>query len=282
MDLCLLESNGCSLPISLKRVLAKLCSSLKTNNRLLALKWVEIALQIIVSQGNVPAGPILLAGAEFHGFVRGCSPASILVSLRVSGWPRITLWEHDIKSAFESCDLDVIVSNHPLRSRLPRVLSLVGSIMSSDLIVRSALLSDKIFSHPDFVAASIKQFPGIQPGIRNFTTNELIQGSPISPILFILYIAALSFGEIPSGGIKRSLWVYGDNVYSVSSLPPCWNNCQWKPPVRLGTRGKTLGLEYHLDDAGRLVVSHSNEAYSLGVQRKLDQQLATVVKGSGV
>jgi len=55
-------------------------------------------------------------------------------------------------------------------------------------------------------------------------------------------------------------------------------NCHWKEPSSLGRSGKTLGLDYRFLSDGRLVVNHVNEAYRLGVQRKLDAYVTGKLK----
>jgi len=275
-NLCLLESNDQQINNRLRRVLALLNKSLIGNDLTRSIELSSTALKMVMDYYNVPCGPLILGDAEFHGFVPGCSSSSILISLQDSGWPLEIFWEHDIKAAFESCNLSVLRSNFKLLG-IPNSSSLAVSIMRTDLVIRRAYLRESVYHSKDFASASTKQFPGIQPGIRNFTTNELIQGSPLSPILFILYLAATSLGDRPAES-PRSHWIYGDNVYSKSPFPPVWSNCHWKEPSSLGRSGKTLGLDYEFLSDGRLFVNHVNDAYRLGVQRKLDSYVTGKLK----
>jgi len=289
--LCILESAGIRPNKSLRRALAQLVDSLVCNNLSLAIKWCSVVGKVLADQAEKETlplvGPICLAGIQFHGFVPGCSPATILISMRAAGWPSQTFYEHDIKSAFETADLHSLAKNGFLLG-IPHTSSLAVGIMGSRLIVRSALLGGKVFEKPGFAAAAIKQFPRMtQPGIYNFNNNELIQGSPLSPILFILYLASTSltsmqlvtrdcpFGKqiahSESDAVKGKInyWVYGDNVYTSEATHPEWADCLWKEPNTLGTMGKTLGLDYYFFH-GRLIVHHPHKPYQRGVQKRLD------------
>lgn len=284
--LCILESRGYYPKKSLRRALAKLIDSLISNDLENSLWWCSVAVELLTDQmsrvGLPSVGPIRLAGLEFHGFVPGCSPATILNSLRNADWPRRIFFEHDIRSAFDTADLHFLsLSGDKLG--IPNSISLALGIMRSRLVVRTALLEDKVINNPSFAAAAIKQFPKMTlPGTYKFNPNELIQGSPLSPILFIINLAATSLinngmkSECPSqrsvvkGNIVK-YWVYGDNVYCCHSTPPKWANCLWKEVNVLGATGITLGLEYSFIQ-GRLVVQHPHKPYQMGVQKILDKK----------
>ena len=273
--LCLLESNNCRPSKSVVRAIAKLNDTLISGSCEMALIMIGHAEEISalnLMEENCTPGPIKLAGLEFHGFVPGCGPASLINSLRDGGWPHLhNLWEHDLVAAFDTADLSILWKENTGKLRIPLSMSLVRAVMSSGLIERRALLSRKVFLKSDFAAAAIKQFPFLRPGLKIFSSKELIQGSPLSPILFIFYLAATSLGDSPlDSPLNQKFWIYGDNVYSKREKPPQWINCRWKSPVLLGCQGKTLGLDYRLVSSGRLLVSHHYNPYSEGVQRKLD------------
>jgi len=280
MRLCLLESTGYEPTRQEKRILARLNKSLVEHNLCLSLKLIGYLVHIgPESKSENPSsvlGPLALAGHEFHGFVPGCSPASLLISMKRAGWPRQIFWEHDLKAAFETVNLQVL--HHPSSSFLgiPHAISLALAVMGSSLVERRGKLTLKTFRKVDFPVASSKQFPGLNPGVITFSHHKLIQGSPLSPILCIIYMAASSLiidnGSVQSGGPNNKLLIYGDNIYSQSRNPPGWIGCSWKEPVMLGLSGRTLGLDYRLDH-GRLVVASHCDSYSRGVQRKLDETL---------
>ena len=192
-NLCLLESNDHQINTRLRRALAKLNKSLIGNDLACSIRVCSEVQKIVTDYYNVPLGPLILGDAEFHGFVPGCSSSSLLISLQDSGWPLDVFWEHDIKAAFESCNLSVLRSNFKFLG-IPNSSSLAVTIMRTDLVIRRAYLRESVYHSKDFASASTKQFPDLSPGIRTFTNQELIQGSPLSPILFILYIAATSLG----------------------------------------------------------------------------------------
>jgi len=278
--LCLLE-NKCYVPSrSLKRALFRLNSALIQHNLLLAMKLVKecsVLLALEMEENSLNAlGPLHLGGVEFHGFVPGCNPSSIIISLLDSSlWPSHPIYEHDIKSAFETADLSLLSSVDSKKLGIPLSLDLVRAIMSSDLIVRRAIVSRKDYNKSSFAAAAIKQFPGVEFSVPiMFSSNRLIQGSPLSPLLFILFLAVTSVNSSVSfgGEVSNQLWCYGDNIYSFDPAPPDWADCYWKNPVYLGSSGKTLGLDYQFSSSGRLLVSHSYHPYANGVQKKLDQR----------
>jgi len=276
--ICLLESNNFRLSRSVTRAVQQLNDSLICGNIGNAMRWCEVVRNVAsqVEQENKfnGRGPLLLAGLEFHGFISGCSPATTLISLKDNGLGIIPLWEHDLSAAFESADLSLLIQKDTVKQLgIPVTLSLVAAVMSSALIERRALLSVRTFLAESFAAASIKQFPDLRPGVTRFGHNQLIQGSPLSPILFNIYLAVTSLGDglRKDSQLNQKFWVYGDNVYTTSYYPPSWPNCRWKPAVMLGHEGTTLGLAYKLASNGRLVVTHPNISYATGVQRKLDE-----------
>jgi hypothetical protein len=245
-------------------------------------------LDSIKGRDQLFVGPLVLGGLEFHGFVPGCSPGTLLVSLRKAGWPlALPLWEHDVKAAFDTANLGILFHSIPNELLgVPFTLKLARSVMGSGLVVRRALLEESVTHHPEWAVTAAKQFPNLSPGVVTFGPQALIQGSPLSPILFILFLASASLvekvqrGESAVPGINHGnnpapvYWIYGDNVYSRESIPPNWSHCHWKAAVPLGVDGKTLGLTYKLDGA-RLVVYYPEWIpYQKGVQRKLDAALS--------
>lgn len=221
-------------------------------------------------------GPISWRGLEVHGFLTGCSPGTILRSMTSEGWPlHKEVYEHDLKSAYEQVDL----------SDVPQILFTAGLFQSSrlvevlcsniSLIVRTAKIKKGISSKSEFLQAWSKQFPtwrSEEKFLYIFPNSKLIQGSPLSPILFNVWATSLHHVSTLHLGDRGRLWAYGDNFYSENIKPPfAHSELIWKTPILLGREGKTLGLSYSLDENLQLTVSANWKPYAKGVNKVLGE-----------
>jgi hypothetical protein len=221
------------------------------------------ALLLRSSRSALP-GPLRAGNLEIHGFTIGCSPGTTIRSLRETGWPiTCILWEHDINAAYESIDLRKIFLASPEKlTRHQMSIKLAAAIMDSELIIREVYFPMSLWFYTESKAAMVKQFPKIGSGLKRCSSNHLIQGSPLSPCLFNLFLLLMVESS-------EKLVVFGDNFYSKSPLAPIVSGCTFSEGKYLESRGRTLGLNYFIKDS-RLVVTADDEGYARGVQRILD------------
>lgn len=216
-------------------------------------------------------GPLVVKGKNssltIYGFMRSCNPGTTIAGLISCGYlgPSLSGLEFDLKAAYEQ--IEFTESHLSIGSSLfPITFSLVGSILNSSHVVRLAKKHPALLNSPERIKRWHKQYPGWS-SLRNsftFKSSCLIQGSPMSPILFNLFLCTL---------LDKMLgdWVvYGDNFYSHPyhpsySLPiPGYH---WKNPVLV--KHGTLGLKFNWIN-GKLAVYHSYGPYKIGTQRAID------------
>jgi len=259
------ECRGQGQPRKLSNAIGRLDSTLRLGlvfqSIIVGMECLALLLKL---DRSVQPGPLRAGNLEIHGFTLGCSPGTTMRSLRRMGWPvTCILWEHDVKAAYESINLKEIFSA-PTEKLIRHEMSvkLAAAIMDSDLIVREVYFPKSLWLSWEGKAAMIKQFPEVGSGMKRLSSCHLIQGSPLSPCLFNLFLLL----HVDS---SEKLVVYGDNFYSKSPESPKVSSCTFNKRIELGSRGRTLGLHYFVEDS-RLVVTADDEGYARGVQRILD------------
>jgi len=255
---------------------------LKTNDLQGVMKMCEKFSSEVAQLGlkKFCRGPFVVRGSTnnchsltCHGFVKGCSPGTALRELLKRSWisPEFNAYEYDLSAAYES--ISISDSRIAEGSKLFPISSiLVRSIIESPIIIKYAILDSKARAELISNSSSArlmwhKQFPAWSWRRNSFTfsSRQLIQGSPLSPVLFN-YLLSTFIGNISGDWI-----VYGDNFYGISSTVPI-PGLLWKDGVQISSG--TLGLKFSWTKEGsvdKLLVYSSDPGYRRGVQRLLNR-----------
>jgi len=265
--LLIMECSGQEIPRGLRNGIGRLAVTLRMGSVFQSIiVGTACFASVLRLDRSVQPGPLRAGNLEIHGFTLGCSPGTTMRSLHQEGWPiNHFLWEHDVKAAFESIDLNIIFLASPEKLIKHQMsLKLAAAIMDSDLVIREVYFPKSLWLYKDSKVAMAKQFPKIGSGLKRYSSSHLLQGSPLSPCLFNLFLLLMVESS-------EKLVVFGDNFYSKSHVPPIVSNCTFSEGKELRSRGRTLGLDYLLVDS-RLTVTADDEGYARGVQRILDVQ----------